>query len=69
MKKLFSILAITALVLAGTTNLKATNAQTMPTSLQTLTSATTVSLVEDEEAASSSEGETWVPSRIKTTIY
>ena len=55
MKKLFSILAIATMVFVGTSNAKATNAQTMPTSLQTLTTAATVTLVQDEEA--SSEGE------------
>ncbi len=41
MKKLFSILAITALVFAGTTSLKAANVQTMPINVQLLMATTT----------------------------
>ncbi|MFT4670581.1 MAG: biopolymer transport protein ExbB, partial [Ulvibacter sp.] len=53
MKKLFSIMAIAALVFAGT--FTATAAQTMPTSTQSLTTAATITFVQDEEAASSGE--------------
>lgn len=51
MKKLFSILAITAMVFAGAANINAT--QTLPTNLQTLTNAATVTFIQDEEAAAS----------------
>ena len=53
MKKLFSIMAIAALVFAGT--FTATAAQTTPTSTQSLTTAATITFVQDEEAAASGE--------------
>jgi biopolymer transport protein ExbB len=59
MKKLFSIMAIAALVFAGTLNAKASSAQTMPTSAQTLTTAATVSFIQDEEAAATDEPVGW----------
>lgn len=48
MKKLFSILAITALVFAGTPSLKATNVQTMPINVQLLMATTTISITQDD---------------------
>ncbi|GHC42737.1 MotA/TolQ/ExbB proton channel family protein [Ulvibacter litoralis] len=57
MKKLFSIMAIAALVFAGT--LTASAAQTSPTSTQSLTTAATVSFVQDEEAGSTEEPQGW----------
>jgi len=51
MKKLFSILAIAALVFAGTSNVQATTQQTLPASLHTLTAAAATSMLQDEEAA------------------
>lgn len=50
MKKLFSILAIAAMVFAGTSNVKATTTQTIPASLHSLSTATVVTLLQDEEA-------------------
>ena len=49
MKKLFSILAITALVFAGTLSSKAANVQIMPSNVQTVMAAATVSIIQDEE--------------------
>jgi biopolymer transport protein ExbB len=51
MKKLFSILAITAMVFAGASNIQATNATTLSTGLPTLSALTAASMVQDEEAA------------------
>ena len=53
MKKLFSIMAIAALVFAGTLTANAATGQTTPTSAQSLTAAATVSFVQDEDAAAS----------------
>ena len=55
MKKLFSILAIAAMVFAGTSNLNATAVQSMPTGIQTLSSAATVTIIQEEEAATTAE--------------
>lgn len=48
MKKLFSILAITALVFAGTLNTKAANVQTIPINVQLLMATTTISITQDD---------------------
>tara|TARA_B110000444_G_scaffold29983_1_gene25133 strand:+ start:15739 stop:16536 length:798 start_codon:yes stop_codon:yes gene_type:complete len=48
MKKLFSILAITALVFAGTSSSKAANIQTMPINVQLLMATTTISITQDD---------------------
>ena len=50
-------MAIAALVFAGSFN--ATAAQTMPTNVQTLVTAATVTIVQDEEAASAEESLGW----------
>ncbi|WP_310991516.1 MotA/TolQ/ExbB proton channel family protein [Aequorivita marina] len=50
MKKLFSIMAVTAMVFVGTLNANASTAQTMPTSSQALVTAATVSFIQDEPA-------------------
>lgn len=50
MKKLFSILAIAAMVFAGTSNVNATTTQNIPASLQSLSTATVITLLQDEEA-------------------
>ncbi|MFT4801305.1 MAG: biopolymer transport protein ExbB [Flavobacteriaceae bacterium] len=55
MKKLFSILAITAMVFAGTLSSKATNVQIMPSNVQTVMAAATVSIVQDEDGTSTEE--------------
>ena len=55
MKKLFSIMAIAALVFAGT--FTATAAQTAPTSNQSLTTAATITIVQDSEASASGDEE------------
>ncbi|HBY67742.1 MAG: flagellar motor protein MotA [Flavobacteriaceae bacterium] len=55
MKKLFSIMAIAAMVFAGTSNVNAATAQTMPSSAQSLVTAATVTFVQDEEAVASEE--------------
>ncbi len=55
MKKLFSILAIAAMIFAGTNNANATAAQTAPTNVQTLVAASTVTIVQDEDASSDTE--------------
>ncbi len=55
MKKLFSILAITALVFAGTISSKAANVQTMSSNVQTLMATATVSLIQDEDGTSTEE--------------
>jgi biopolymer transport protein ExbB len=60
MKKLFSIMAIAALCVAGTFNANATAAQTMPTSAQSLVTTATVTIIQgDEEAATSEESQGW----------
>ena len=48
-------MAIAALVFAGTLTANASAVQTMPTSTQTLTTAATVSFIQDEEAAGEEE--------------
>jgi len=55
MKKLFSILAIAAMVFVGTTNANATGAQSLNTSAQALVTAATVTVVQDEAASGSEE--------------
>ncbi|PHR13920.1 MULTISPECIES: MotA/TolQ/ExbB proton channel family protein [Aequorivita] len=50
MKKLFSIMAVAAMVFVGTLNANAATAQTMPTSSQALVTAATVSFIQDETA-------------------
>lgn len=55
MKKLFSILAIAAMVFAGTSNVNATAAQTMPTNVQSLVTTATVTFIQDEEGSSTEE--------------
>lgn len=55
MKKLFSILAIAAMVFAGTSKIQATTAPTLSTALPTLSAMTTVSAIQDEEAAPEGE--------------
>ncbi|MAP55627.1 MotA/TolQ/ExbB proton channel family protein [Altibacter sp.] len=55
MKKLFSILAISAFVFAGSMNANATAAQTLPTNVQALVTAATVTIIQEEEAAAASE--------------
>jgi biopolymer transport protein ExbB len=48
MKKLFSIIAIAALVFAGTLSSNAATVQTMPSNVQTVMMAATVSIIQDE---------------------
>ena len=55
MKKLFSILAITALVFAGTTSSKAANVQTMPINVQLLMATTTISITKDDSGTETQE--------------
>ena len=55
MKKLFSILAITALVFAGTLSSNAANVQIMPSNVQTVMAAATVSIIQDEDGTSTEE--------------
>ena len=55
MKKLFSILAITALVSAGTLSSKAANVQIMPSNVQTVMATATVSIIQDEEGTATDE--------------
>lgn len=55
MKKLFSILAITALVFAGTLNTKAANVQTMPINVQLLMATTTISITQDDSGTETQE--------------
>ena len=51
MKRLFSIMAVAAMVFAGTFNAKATTANsTMPTTVEALATWTHVSFVQDEAA-------------------
>jgi biopolymer transport protein ExbB len=51
MKKLFSIMAVAAMVFVGTLNANAATAQTMPTSSQAFLTAATVTFVQEEPAA------------------
>ena len=55
MKKLFSILAITALVFAGTPSSNAANVQIMSSNVQTVMAAATVSIIQDEGETSTEE--------------
>jgi biopolymer transport protein ExbB len=55
MKKLFSIMAIAALVFAGTLTANASAAQPMPTSAQNFVTAATVSIIQDEAATTADE--------------
>ncbi|MFK5981577.1 MAG: MotA/TolQ/ExbB proton channel family protein [Flavobacteriaceae bacterium] len=55
MKKLFSIIAITALVFAGTVSSKAANLQTMPSNVQTVMAAATVSIIQSEDGTDTEE--------------
>ena len=55
MKKLFSILAITALVFAGTQNSIAANVQTMPINVQLLMATTTISITQDDSGTETQE--------------
>ena len=55
MKKLFSILAITALVFAGTSSSKAANIQTMPINVQLLIATTTISITQDDSGTETQE--------------
>ena len=55
MKKLFSILAITALVFAGTTSSKAANVKTMPINVQLLMATTTISITQDDSGTETQE--------------
>lgn len=58
MKKLFSIMAIAALVFAGSFSAKA--AQTIPTNVQSLVTFSTVTFIQDEEASATVvEEQTW----------
>jgi biopolymer transport protein ExbB len=60
MKKLFSIMAIAALVFAGTLTANAAVGQSTPTSTQSLAAAATVSFIQDEtSAASDTAGQGW----------
>ncbi|HPF10405.1 MAG TPA: MotA/TolQ/ExbB proton channel family protein [Flavobacteriaceae bacterium] len=65
MKKLFSILAIASLVFAGTSNMKA-SIQTLPTSLQLLTNAATVTFVQDEGTSGDEAPERTFHQELKT---
>lgn len=51
MKKLFSILAIAAMIFAGSTTVNANAAQTMPTNVSSLGSATTVTIIQEDEGS------------------
>ncbi|GAB5401123.1 MAG: MotA/TolQ/ExbB proton channel family protein [Aureisphaera sp.] len=57
MKKLFSILAIAAMIFAGTNNASANAAQTVPTNVQSLVTASTVTIVQEDGASSDADGE------------
>ncbi|MAN58368.1 MAG: flagellar motor protein MotA [Flavobacteriaceae bacterium] len=57
MKKLFSIMAMAAMVCAGTVNANASAAQTLPASAQNLVTAATVTIIQDEDAVAS-DGDT-----------
>jgi biopolymer transport protein ExbB len=59
MKKLFSIMAIAALVFAGTLNANASVAPQMPTASQTLVTAATVTFIQDDGAAAATEELGW----------
>jgi len=47
MKKLFSILTIAAMIFAGTTTANAYAVKSLPTSAQSLVTATTVTFIQD----------------------
>ena len=68
MKKLFSIMAIAALVFAGTLTANAAS-QTMPTGTQTLLSTATVSFIQDEEATTVEEPQGWHHGVRRTTRH
>ena len=55
MKKLLSILAITALVYAGTTSSKEANVQTRPINVQLLKATTTISITQDDRGTETQE--------------
>ncbi len=55
MKKLFSIIAITALVFAGTLSSKAATVQTIPSNVQTVMTAATVSIIQDEDGTATED--------------
>tara|TARA_R110002072_G_scaffold142804_2_gene288280 strand:+ start:537 stop:1340 length:804 start_codon:yes stop_codon:yes gene_type:complete len=59
MKKLFSIMAIAALVFAGTLTANAAVAQSTPASVQNLATSATVSFIQDEAAATAEEELGW----------
>ena len=59
MKKLFSIMAISALFFAGTLNVNATAAQTAPSNVQSLVTTVTTNIIQDEEAGDSGESAGW----------
>ncbi|MCT8339593.1 MotA/TolQ/ExbB proton channel family protein [Flavobacteriaceae bacterium TK19130] len=60
MRKLFSILAIAAMAFAGTMNANANANQSMPSNVQSLTTAATVTFIqEQEEAATDDEPQGW----------
>ncbi|NND88592.1 MAG: MotA/TolQ/ExbB proton channel family protein [Flavobacteriaceae bacterium] len=59
MKKLFSIMAIAALVFAGTLNANASVAQPMPSTAETLVTAATVTFIQDDGAATATEELGW----------
>lgn len=59
MKKLFSILAVAAIVFVGTLNANATITQPLPSSAQTLVAAATVSFIQDTEAAAPDADKGW----------
>ena len=59
MKKLFSILTIAAMIIAATTTANAYAAPSMSTSAQSLVTATTVTIIQDEEASSDGETKTF----------
>lgn len=55
MKKLFSILAIAAMIFAGTTSANATAAPLMPTNGLSLVTATTATIIQDDEGTGEAE--------------
>ena len=59
MKKLFSIMAIAALVFAGSLHANATTANNAPTSVQQLTTAATVTFIQDTEETAGTEEPGW----------
>src|SRR5690554_682551 len=54
MKKLFSIMAVAAMVFVGSLNANAATAQTMPNSSQALLTAATVTFIQDDAATAAS---------------